>query len=206
MARRPDIARRTELASRAFEIIRARGVHRTTMSDIAAGLEIKRPTLYWYFRDLGEIFDAVIEDAQARFMAFLHGRLVDVVHPIDYLETLARATVAFYEGRRDLIVLLFQLWAVGGSEDPERILARGRALMAPLRAGLVARVEEGVRRGQVAACDAGAVVDLTLAVTDGALMQWIARDQPVAPILAEMTRRVLDPLRLLPRKKPRRSR
>ena len=41
---------------------------------------------------------------------------------------MTRAVLDFYATRRDVIVVLFQLWAVGGSDDPERTLDRGRAL------------------------------------------------------------------------------
>src|SRR5262245_57882149 len=154
MARRPDIAHRSELAGRAFDVIRSRGVHRTSMSDLATALDIKRPTLYWYFKDLGEIFESVFDETRRRQLVFTAERLVGIEHPIDYLEALGRATLAFNQGRREIIVIMFQLWALGGTADPQRTLARGRAGIEPLRAGLIARLEDGVRRGLVAPCDA----------------------------------------------------
>jgi len=196
MARKPDMAKRREIAARAFEAIRARGVHRTTMSDIAAALEMKRPTLYWYFKDLGEIFDAVVQDTDARLRAFVAGRLADVSHPIDYLDALMQASVDFYEGRRDQIIILFQLWAVSASEDPERILRRGREFIEPVREALVARVRQGVSDGLVAPCDPEKVVDLVLTVADGAQVQRVTRDAEMRPILDAFREYVLAPLRL----------
>jgi AcrR family transcriptional regulator len=196
MSRRPDIAHRAELAARAFDVIRERGVHRTSMSDLATALEVKRPTLYWYFKDLGEIFEAVFEDTQRRYFGFVATRLAGVEHPLDYLETLGRATLEFHQGRREIIVILFQLWAVGGTADPQRALARGRAGIEPLRAGLIARLDEGVRRGVVAPCDPTLIIDLAIAVFDGAIVQWITRDEPAERVLAEFHRRVLEPLRI----------
>ena len=58
MPRRPDLARRAELAHAAFEVLRARGMQ-TSMRELAEALGIKRPTLYFYFPDLGVVFETV---------------------------------------------------------------------------------------------------------------------------------------------------
>jgi AcrR family transcriptional regulator len=194
MARKLDHTRRAELATRAFEAIRARGVHRITMSDLAADLGLKRPTLYFYFKDLGAVFDAALDDTHRRWAAHVMGRVPGVDHPIDLLAEVVRATVDFHQGQRDRIVLLFQLWAVGG-RDPETVIARGRQLAEPLRAYLVDRVADGVVRGLVVPCEPTAVVDLVLTILDGALVQEVTRAAPVATIVDELERRVLTPLR-----------
>lgn len=195
MARKPDIGRRRDIAARAFEILRARGVHRTTMSDLATALGIKRPTLYFYFRDLGEIFDAVVEDHYGKFMAFVAGRLADCEHPIDYLEALIRAVFDFHDGRRDVIILLFQMWAVGGSQEPERVIERGRSFVDPMRKGLIERVRAGVADGRVRACDPVALVDLTLATTDGALVSLVTRGTEPRAMADAFCTHVLLPLK-----------
>ena len=168
------------------------------MSDLATALDMKRPTLYWYFRNLGEVFEAVVEQTHESVKAFVSGRLVDVDHPVDFLEQMTRAVLDFYTGRRDLIVGLFQLWAVGGSDQPERTLARGGAFVEPIRALFIKRLQAGIDDGRVADCDAEQIVDLTLSVTDGALIQWVTRDIDPTPIVDAFTRHVLEPLRRRP--------
>ncbi len=192
--RKPDKARRRELASRAFEALRARGVHKTTMSDLAAALGMKRPTLYFYFKDMGEVFFAVLGEMEARFHAFVAGRLATVDHPVEYLDALIQAQLDYYEGRPDLIVLMFQLWAVGGSKDPDRVLAHSRAVVGAVRENLVARLETGIADGLVAECDAAQIVDLSLAIADGALVHLVTRNAPPAPIIEGFRERVLAPL------------
>ena len=59
MARTPDLVKRAEIAEQSFEFIRTRGFQKRTMRDIAKALGMKRSTLYWYYRDLGGIFEAV---------------------------------------------------------------------------------------------------------------------------------------------------
>jgi AcrR family transcriptional regulator len=201
MARKLDMSRRAELAARAVDAIRARGVHRITMSDLAVDLGLKRPTLYFYFRDLGAVFDAALDDTHRRWAAHVMTAVTGIDHPIDLLAEVVRATVGFHQGQRDRIVLLFQLWAVGG-RDPEVILARGRQLAEPLRAYLVDRIGDGVRRGLVGPCEPAAIVDLVLTVLDGALVQEVTRAAPVATIVRELENRVLGPLRLGGDRKP----
>jgi len=195
VARKPDLAKRAEIAARAFEVIRARGVHRTSMSDIAAALEIKRPTLYWYFKDLGEVFDAVVDADRKRLEAFVLGRLTDVAHPLDVLGELVRAHLDYYEGRRDVIIALFQLWAVGESHQPSRMLERGRKFVRAVRVRLIDLVQKGIDDGLVASCDPEQLVDLVLAVSDGAMMQRVTMDTDAAVLVDGLVKHVLAPLR-----------
>lgn len=230
MARRLDIARRAELAAKAVQVLKVRGVQRCTMSDLATALGIKRPTLYFYFRDLGAVFDVVFEDTQRRYLEHVARRLDGLeersdsqggagpaglaggaggkaprgtAHPIDQLIALARATAEFQAGQRDLVVLLFQLWAIGGS-DPERVLARGRELFEPTRQLLIARVTAGVAAGQVTACEPQRLVDLVLATMDGAMVAQVTRRTAPGAIVEEMIARVLEPVALRPRARPAR--
>ncbi len=193
MARKLDLVRRAELATRAVAALRARGVHRCTMSDLAIALGLKRPTLYFYFRDLGAVFEVAFEDAQRRYLEFVARRIDGVDHPIETLIAIARATAEYQSGQREQVLLLLQLWAVGGS-DPERVLARGRELVDPLRVALVARVAEGVARGTVAPCDPARVVDLVLATLDGTMTAQVVRRAAPGPVVEELIARVLEPL------------
>src|SRR5215831_15308320 len=109
MSRAPDFARRAELAAQAFEVLRARGV-RTSMSDLAAALGIKRPTLYFYFKDTGAVLEAVLEETQRSYFAEVSARVAGIAHPIDQLAAVMRVTAELHHERRDRVLLLFQLW------------------------------------------------------------------------------------------------
>jgi TetR/AcrR family transcriptional regulator len=198
MARTADIGRRREIARKAFEVMKSRGVHKTTMSDIAAALEMKRPTLYWYFKDLGEIFEAVVAETDHELKRHVLARLAGVTHPIDTLAALVEATIEFYAGRRDQVMVLFQLWAVTGEVAPERIAQRARDFIQPVRDELCARLDQGMADGLVAPCDPATVVDLAFALIDGAHVQQVTRDADPARMLAGLRKHVLEPLRLDP--------
>lgn len=202
MARRFDAARRSRLVTEALEVLRARGVGRTTMSELAAALGVKRPTLYFYFRDLSGLLLAAVEEVYRGYATHVAGRLASIDHPIEALGELARATVAFQRERRDLVLLLFQLWAAGDT-DPEVLLARSRAAGAILRADLVARLRAGIDRGEVAPCDPEAIVDLVLTVLDGTIVQSITRTGNDTATVDELWRRVLAPLIVAPRPRAR---
>jgi AcrR family transcriptional regulator len=201
MARPVDTQRRTELARRALEVLRAHP-GRTTMSELAAALGVKRPTLYFYFRDLTGLLYAAVEDVYRDYFTMVSARVAGIEHPVAALGELARATVEFNRGRRDLVLVLFQLWAAGDAE-PEELLRRARTVNAPLRAELVARLAAGIERKVVARCDPERIIDLVLAVLDGALVQEVTRGASGTAVVDELWERVLAPLVI---ERPKRSR
>lgn len=178
---------------RALEVLRVRGAGRTTMSELAKALGVKRPTLYFYFRDLSGLLVAALEEVYRGYALEVGARLATVEHPLLALAELARATVEYQQERRELVILLFQLWAAGGT-DPEVLLARSRAAGEVLRADLVARVRNGIERGVVAPCDPERIVDLVLTVLDGTIVQSVTRSGGAAQAVDELCRRVLSPL------------
>src|SRR5512143_4243042 len=114
MPRRPDLARRAELARAAFDVRRARGVH-TSMRELADALGVKRPTLYFYFPDLGAVFETVLDETYRALAEHVLAAMQGIDHPLDRLRAVVDATISFHRERPQLIGGLFQLWAVGGS-------------------------------------------------------------------------------------------
>lgn len=195
MARTPDLARRKEIISRAFSVLRERGVHDTTMSDLARALGMKRPTLYWYVKDLGELFDHAFEEIQAQFLGEVQAKALAADGPIALLESILETAIRFHKENRDLIVLLFQLWAVGRSRDPEAFLRKNRELVEPFRQHLHTLFEAGVTAGEVAPCDPRGVVDLFLIVLDGLLVQRVIQETDLGPALRTFRAFFFDRLR-----------
>ncbi|MEO7733843.1 MAG: helix-turn-helix domain-containing protein, partial [Kofleriaceae bacterium] len=142
MPRRPDLARRAELASAAFEVLRVRGMQ-TSMRELADALGIKRPTLYFYFPDLGAVFETVLEQLYQALTDAVLARVAAQSHPIDRIRAVIDGVLAFHRDRPQLISGLFQLWALGGRDlsivlERERrgVLAAREAMIAELRAGI----------------------------------------------------------------------
>ncbi len=194
MARTTDHARHAEIAWRAFEAIRARGVHGVTMSDVAADLGMKRSSLYWYFDSLDAIFKTVLEHTLERLGTFVTERVADVEHPIDVIDAWMSAVVAFYDDDTALIAVLTRFWAMGSSNGTEEVFERTQAFFEPVHAGAVEMLIEGMKEGTVAPCEPAALVDLCAAAVDGLLIQRISRDIAPSAGLAVFREAVLEPL------------
>jgi AcrR family transcriptional regulator len=201
MPRRPDLARRTELAHAAFEVLRARGMQ-TSMRELADALGVKRPTLYFYFPDLGSVFESVLDQTYQAHAELVLGKLRNLDHPLDRLRAVVDATIAFHRERPQLIGGLFQLWAVGG-RDFQALLDRERRIVVAARDALVADLRNGIARKDVKPCDPERVVDLVLAVVDGVLVHHVLGIARPDGVIEELAERVIEPLRVKKRRKRR---
>lgn len=202
MPRRPDLARRAELAQAAFDVLRTRGVQ-TSMRELADALGVKRPTLYFYFPDLGSVFETVLDQTYQALAELVMRRIEMVDHPLDRLRAVVDATIDFHRERPQLIGGLFQLWAVGG-RDFASVLDRERRVVVAARDALVADVRAGIARREVLPCDAERVVDLVLAVVDGVLVHHVLGIARPDGVIEELAARIIEPLR--PKKKKARRR
>ncbi len=202
MPRRPDLARRAELARAAFDVLRARGMQ-TSMRELAEALGVKRPTLYFYFPDLGAVFETVLDQTYQALAERVIGKMRDLEHPLDRLRAVVDATIEFHRERPQLIGGLFQLWAMGG-RDFQTVLDRERRVVVAARDALVADLRAGIANKAVRPCSPERVVDLVLAVVDGVLVHHVIGIARPDSVIDELAERVIEPLRL--KWKPRRRR
>ena len=202
MARTTDHARHDDIAWRAFEAIRARGIHGVSMSDVAADLGMKRSSLYWYFNGLDAIFEAVLERTLERLGTFVAAQVADADHPIALMSAWMEAVVAFYDDDPQLIGVLAQFWALGSSHNPDAVLERTRTFLQPILAGAVEMLEQGMAAGTVEPCDPPALVDLCVATVDGLLVHQVSRGVAPRPALRLFIDAVLTPLERRPAPTP----
>jgi AcrR family transcriptional regulator len=193
MPRRPDLQRRAELAQQAFDVLRTRGMQ-TSMRELADALGVKRPTLYFYFPDLGAVFETVLDQMYGALARLVVTRMSACDHPLDRLRAVVDATLAFHRERPQLIGGLFQLWAIGG-RDLSVVLDRERRVVVAARDALVADLRAGIAKKEVAPCDPERIVDLVLAVVDGVLVHHVLGIARPDDVIEELAQRVLEPLR-----------
>src|ERR1051325_7980586 len=98
MPRRPDLARPATLARAAVEVLRTRGLQ-TSMRALASALGVKRPTLYFYFPDVGAVFAAIAESADRSLGEAVLAGTREPLHPIDRLRAVIDATLALHRDR-----------------------------------------------------------------------------------------------------------
>jgi TetR/AcrR family transcriptional regulator len=199
MPRRIDLARRAKLAHAAFDVLRARGMQ-TSMRELADALGLKRPTLYFYFPDLGAVFETVLEEMYLALTEAVLARVREHDHPIDRLRAVIDATLAFHRDRPQLIGGLFQMWALGG-RDLSKVLERERRGVLAARDAMVADLRAGIARKDVRPCEPERIVDLVLAFIEGAVVHHVLGIARTDDTTDELARRVLEPLRAQRRRK-----
>ncbi|MEL6182152.1 MAG: TetR/AcrR family transcriptional regulator [Myxococcota bacterium] len=202
MARTVDHKKREEIAQAAFALIRAQGVQSTSMTDIARALGMKRPTLYWYFKDLAAIFEAVLQHMLSDLAQHLLEATEAAAHPIDRLDAHARAVHGYFATRRDIIPCLIELWTSsqkGGTLDADRAMAFTQMYAQPRRQRMIDDLRKGIEEGIVAPCDPEAIVQLVIAVVDGMLVQQLLRPaHQIPPVHDALWEHVLRPLKRNP--------
>jgi AcrR family transcriptional regulator len=199
MPRRPDLARRTELAHAAFEVLRTRGMQ-TSMRELADALGVKRPTLYFYFPDLGAVFETVLDQTYRAMAQEVAEAIRGVAHPLDRLRAVVSTSIAFHRARPQLIGGLFQLWAMGG-RDFTTILDRERRVILAARDALVSDLRAGIARREVKPCDPERVVEMVLAVVDGVLVHHVLGIASADHVLEDLDTQIIEPLRRTKKKK-----
>jgi AcrR family transcriptional regulator len=203
MPRRPDLARRTELAYAAFEVLCARGMQ-TSMRELADALGVKRPTLYFYFPDFEAVFETVLEQTYRTMAVKVAEAMRGVEHPLDRLRAVVSTTIAFHRAHPQLIAGLFQLWAMGG-RDVSTILDRERRTILMAREALIADLRGGIARREVKPCDPARIVEMVLAVIDGVLVHHVLGIARPDHVIEDLDAHIIEPLRLTTTKKKKAS-
>lgn len=207
MARHISMERRRELALAAFEAIRTRGLYGITMSELASLLGLKRSTAYWYFRDLGHVFEIVLEHVLERQQAFLIERMRHLskdgaLHPIDALYAYVEGIWDFFTTEGPYLLQLVSFWGHTVGSEPGRVIEVTQRHFLPLWGLAVQELERGIEAGRVEPCDARAVVDLATSLVDGVLIHRVARRMQAEPVGALLWQSVLGPLRRPRREAP----
>jgi AcrR family transcriptional regulator len=172
MSRPTDHGRRLELATRAVEVLEREGLGIST-ERLATELGLKRPTLLYHFPTHGHVIETALVALMSEQALHVMATIEAHAHPIDRLFAQMKAVHAFHAGREHRIVFLTQAIATIGGERGREIVARGVEVFAAQRRAAAERVREGIARGEVAPCDADALVATMRALTDGLMVQRV---------------------------------
>lgn len=197
MARAMDVEYRRALAERAAAVLQAEGLD-VSNAALAARLELKRPTLLYYFPTKAAIIEEAFSAMFAEQVAFVLERMAAHEHPLDKLDAQIRAVHAFHHGREDRVVFLTQAIASLGMKTAERFVELGNQAFEAHRQQLKVELREAILEGRMKACDVDALIRLVRSTVDGLMVQRFMTGCDLQPVHDFFTAHVLDPLRSAP--------
>ncbi len=189
-----DSARRTALAQQAVAVLQTHGLNLSNAA-LAQQLQIKRPTLLYYFPTKASILEAAWQEMFTDQVAFVLQRMAAHQHPLDQLDAQLRAVHDFHHGREGRVVFLTQSIATLGMPTAERFIRLGDQAFEAQRNLMKVRLQEAIDAGQMHPCDVDALVRLVRSTVDGLLVQRFMTGCALEPVHDFFKRHVLDPLR-----------
>jgi len=136
MARPIDREKRRDLAMRAVDALQKLGLE-ASMTQLAAELGVKRPTLLYHFPNRAAIVEAALGEILAEQATFIIERMEQHAHPIDQLYAQIRGVYEFHYGTEARVLFLSQMVVMAGAERTANSQVRDIAIMMnDLRSGL----------------------------------------------------------------------
>jgi AcrR family transcriptional regulator len=203
-------AKRQAVLQAAAELFNERGFHATSLDDIAARLNVSKPTLYYYVKNKDEILLQCVSQGLEMTLEGIEASRQAGGNAVDQL----RACMQVYAG---IVTQPFGmcLIRVGDEEVPEPSRTELRRMKSEIDHAFRRLVAQGVEEGSLAPCDP----KMSAFVIAGAL-SWIGRwyqpggdytpeqiaQQCIATLCDGVLRRVEAPAGAVAPKTPRKSR
>ncbi len=158
-------AKRNAVLQAAAELFNERGFHATSLDDIAARLNVTKPTLYYYVKNKDEILLQCVNQGLSMTLEGIEASRAAGGNAVDQL----RACMQVYAG---IVMQPFGmcLIRVGDEEVPEPSRTELRRMKSQIDLAFRRLVAQGVKEGSLAPCDP----KMTAFVIAGAL-SWIGR-------------------------------
>ncbi len=177
LSKRPQEAARTafrdEVRTAAERVFSEKGFGATKMTDIAAEAGVGVGTLYNYFANKQEIFEAIFTERSAEFEATLD-RVTDGLRPIEAVGAIVRSTMLYLEQHAALFAMFFERGGIG-ELDIERL--GGNAIeeaytrfLRRLELAMRAAVEDGSLRDDI---PVATMVAALSGARNGAVYAWL---------------------------------
>lgn len=194
MARPVDNERRRALAARAAAVLQKEGLNLSN-AQLAERLELKRPTLLYYFPTKAAILESALEGLLAEQVGFVVERMEAHEHPLDQLGAQVRAVHAFHHDREGRMVFLTQAIASLGMDTAERFIRIGDQAFEAHRQLMKARLQAAMDEGRMHECDVDSLVRLVRSTVDGLMVQRFMTGCALEPVHDFFERHVLGPLK-----------
>ncbi len=112
---RDQLRRREDFLNAAEELFAEKGYHSTTMEDIAREAGYGTGTIYLYFKNKEELYDALFESNLADHAHFIESRVKAEPNPANKIQALIRARIDFFDQHKRFFRILLAEWSTGGS-------------------------------------------------------------------------------------------
>lgn len=202
MGRPVDHAKRHALARQAVEVLKERGLDLSNQA-LADALEIKRPTLLYYFPTKREIVEHALEALLFEQAQFVIARMEAEEHPLRQLHAQVKAVHAFHDGREERIVFLSQAIAASGLDHSSRFIEIGNLAFEAQRAIMRERLRDAIDEGRMHPCDVESLIRLIRSTVDGLMVQRVMTGCDLAPVHQFLWDHILGPLMREPEEKRR---
>jgi AcrR family transcriptional regulator len=193
MARPLDHDKRRALAREAVALMQREGVD-VSMTRLAEGLGLKRPTLLYHFPTRAHIVETALQEMMMTQAAFVLARIESETHPLRRLYAQVCAVHEFHHGNEARLVFLTQAIATTGGERMKAIVEGAAKIFEAHRRANADRIRAGIAAGTVAPCDPDALVQLVRAVTDGLMLQRVTEGITLEPVHTLLWENLLAPL------------
>ncbi len=82
--------------------------HKVSMDELAKALNLKKPTLYYYFKGKKELFFSIWKESFERLEKYIFSRVDKKESPEEKLREFVKAHLRFIEEHRDLFLILYR--------------------------------------------------------------------------------------------------
>lgn len=185
--RLPPEVRRQLLLQAARSVIAERGLHATTVRDIAAAGDVAVGTVTYHFAGMAEVLAGVIDAEMSAYSAPIMERARAAATGLEALQTITDGLLADGDAARDHWKLWLDFWAL--SAHDEQYGARQSAIYVDLHALVV----EAFTRGRVDGSLPGTADDRSAALAFVALLDGLVVQcyLPQGAITPDIGRRIL---------------
>jgi TetR/AcrR family transcriptional regulator, cholesterol catabolism regulator len=135
------LQRREEILTAAAEVFRARGYRAGTLEDVAAGLDLSRASIYYYFGSKSELLSALCERTMTLILR-LAENIERIEDPAERLGAMLRLHTGMVAREQGLFTVFFEERA--SLEDQERAREFERRYLRHVVANVEAAIAAGV--------------------------------------------------------------
>jgi AcrR family transcriptional regulator len=141
---REKLARRSEILKAARRIFAEKGLHETTLDDIAVKAELAKGTIYGYFENKDDLFFSVLEEAIGNLENVVQKTCQSDLPPQEKMLNLVKTMLSLFEKNEDLMQLMTR-------NQPGQLMHKMQEKMQNHFKNLIKSVsgvlQEGIRQG-----------------------------------------------------------